>query len=212
MSDLRKTASRSLLNRAFAVSLMTVAASVVIPVHHAWAQSADDEDEAEAQADAEAAAKKSEARRAARAAAPPDALPGARSSDEDNSRSNTDLEPTAALFDAIDHGSLSAARDAVNRGADLEQKNVLGQTPLDASIDLNRNDITFFLLSMRSLEPDTGVMTASTSHGSVKVSNGSGHINIGGRSSVGPTHPAVRRHIGGGTPAPAEGFLGFDGS
>ena len=59
------------------------------------------------------------------------------------------MEPTDALFDAINRGDIAAARDAVSRGADLGGRNLLGMTPLDLSIDLARKDITFMLLSMR---------------------------------------------------------------
>lgn len=69
-------------------------------------------------------------------AAPPQTLP-------------TDLPPTDALFDAIDRGDMPAARDALARGADLNGVNVLGMTPLEMSVDLSRNDITFLLLSLR---------------------------------------------------------------
>ena len=60
-----------------------------------------------------------------------------------------DMPPTEALFDAINRGDIAAARDALNRGADIDARNVLGMTPLDSSIDLGRNDISFLLLSMR---------------------------------------------------------------
>ena len=64
-------------------------------------------------------------------------------------KSTIDLAPNAALFDAINRGDIAEARDAVGRGADIQAKNVLGMTPLEASVDLSRNDITFFLLSLR---------------------------------------------------------------
>ncbi len=84
--------------------------------------------------------------------APPPALPGAEPATEGMipaDKSAADLPPTEALFDAIHRGDVASARDALNRGADLDGHNVLGQSPLDLSIDLNRNDITFLLLSMR---------------------------------------------------------------
>jgi hypothetical protein len=65
----------------------------------------------------------------------------------------TDLQPTDALFDAINRGDIAAARDALNRGADLNAHNVLGMTPLDESVDLSRNDITFLLMSLRGASP-----------------------------------------------------------
>ncbi|MBR0647846.1 ankyrin repeat domain-containing protein, partial [Plastoroseomonas hellenica] len=83
---------------------------------------------------------------------PPPALPGlaARRAPEpipaDPSRV---LSPNAALFDAITRGDLPAARDAVSRGADLDARNVLGLTPVDAAVDQGRNEILFYLLSAR---------------------------------------------------------------
>jgi hypothetical protein len=84
--------------------------------------------------------------------APPTALPGltARGNIEPiPADPNANLAPTPALFDAINRGDLFAARDAVARGADPEATNVLGLTPLDAAVDQGRNDIMFFLLSVR---------------------------------------------------------------
>jgi hypothetical protein len=60
------------------------------------------------------------------------------------------MEPTDALFDAINRGDIGTARDAISRGADLHGHNVLGMTPLELSVDLGRNDISFMLLSMRA--------------------------------------------------------------
>lgn len=84
--------------------------------------------------------------------AEPPALPGAASKPGEAGDQHValDLPPTEALFDAINRGNIALARDAIQRGADLSGRNVLGMTPLDLSIDLSRNDITFLLLSMRS--------------------------------------------------------------
>jgi hypothetical protein len=82
---------------------------------------------------------------------PPPALPGllVRSADPIPADPNQNLAPTPALFDAISRGDLAAARDAVSRGADTEGRNQLGLTPLDAAVDQGRNEIMFFLLSVR---------------------------------------------------------------
>ena len=61
------------------------------------------------------------------------------------------LSPNAALFDAISRGDLGAAREAVARGANLEARNALGLSPLDAAVDQGRNDIVFYLLSTRDM-------------------------------------------------------------
>ncbi|MCO6420011.1 ankyrin repeat domain-containing protein, partial [Siccirubricoccus sp. KC 17139] len=61
-----------------------------------------------------------------------------------------DLSPNAALFDAINRGDMAAARDAVARGADIDARNVLGLTPIDAAVDQGRTEIMFYLLSIRT--------------------------------------------------------------
>ncbi len=101
----------------------------------------------------------------------PPALPGAAARPgESNEHVTLDLPPTEALFDSINRGDIVTARDAIQRGADLSGRNVLGMTPLDLSIDLSRNDITFLLLSMRSQASISGpspdaVAASDTAHG-----------------------------------------------
>ena len=83
---------------------------------------------------------------------PPAAVPGARARPDTVApadRASADLPPTEALFDAINRGDIVSARDAVSRGADLDGTNLLGLTPLELSVDLGRNDISFLLLSLR---------------------------------------------------------------
>lgn len=58
------------------------------------------------------------------------------------------LSPNDELFDAIDRGDVSAARDAIARGAELTATNAVGQTPIDASVALGRNTITFLLVTL----------------------------------------------------------------
>ncbi|MBP0443418.1 ankyrin repeat domain-containing protein [Roseomonas sp. SSH11] len=62
---------------------------------------------------------------------------------------SVNLRPNEALFDAINRGDMAAARDAVARGADLNARNQLGLTPVDAAVDQGRNEIVFYLLSTR---------------------------------------------------------------
>jgi hypothetical protein len=136
------------------------------------------------------------------------------------------MSPTDALFDAINRGDIAAARDAVNRGADLGAQNILGMTPMELSVDLGRNDISFLMLSMRT--EDKPAPAAADQTASVP-------INFGAVGRAGPavkTAAAKRPRTGsvksaqvaapqaplaprlfandGGTPNPAAGFLGFD--
>jgi hypothetical protein len=58
------------------------------------------------------------------------------------------LSPNDELFDAIDRGDTAAARDAIARGAELDATNAVGQTPIDESVSLGRNEITFLLVTL----------------------------------------------------------------
>lgn len=132
--------------------------------------------------------------------APPPSLPGSHTQPQavaPASRSTADMDPTAALFDAIDRGDTIAARDSVNRGANLDGKNVLGLTPIELSVDLNRNDISFLLLSMRGSAAPGAPVPVKT--GSARLSRG-GKQNTFGKTAVGAV-PASD---------PSVGFLGFD--
>ena len=165
------------------------------------------EQQADAQAEAEEKAKRAEAEKDEKAKAPPVAIPGAEPSGEaaPASKNAAEMSPNDALFDAINRGDSAAARDALNRGAQLDTKNVLGQTPIDAAIEANRNDITFLLLSMRGavgggqrpsqLAAKATAQTASARAGRAKVSH-----------AVVQTAPRVADR---GTPNPAVGFTGF---
>lgn len=88
----------------------------------------------------------------------PSAVPGAtaRTPAAPATKLATDLSPNDALFDAINRGDITAARDALNRGAELSAHNVLGMTPMELSVDLGRNDISFLLLSMRGEDSGRG--------------------------------------------------------
>jgi hypothetical protein len=153
----------------------------------------------------------------------PPVLPGTKKSPEAAAptASPADMSPTEALFDAINRGDLTAARDAVNRGADMQGQNVLGLTPLELSVDLGRNDISFMLLSMRS---DDAASRASARRGTnqtiadqqtaaaaPRISNRSRATAVSART-VEEQAAASPRFFSrdGGTPIPAAGFLGFD--
>ena len=93
----------------------------------------------------------------------PPALPGLaarRAPEPIPADESTNLSPTPALFDAITRGDLAAARDAVNRGADLNGRNALGLTPVDWAVDQGRNDILFYLLSARGMAGSSGPTSA----------------------------------------------------
>jgi hypothetical protein len=113
------------------------------------------------------------------------------------------MDPTAALFDAINRGDTGAARDALSRGADTNAHNVLGLTPIDLSVDLGRNDISFLLLSMRTA--DQGSVSAMAAPVAP--------IPHGRHGAAATKDPAITatQAAATGTPAPAAGFLGFGG-
>jgi hypothetical protein len=154
----------------------------------------------------------------------PPSLPGTKAPSEAAapSASAATMTPTEALFDAINRGDAPAARDAINRGADLRGLNVLGLTPLELSVDLGRNDISFLLLSMRDGD--------ATSRSATRTGAEPGQADAVLRAGTAP-RTASRSHVttasaemdqepvaggsraysgGGGTPIPAAGFLGFD--
>ena len=153
---------------------------------------------------------------------PPVALPGAAPKQQaiaPPTQVPTLMSPTDELFDAINRGDVATVRDALNRGADLSAPNQLGLTPLDLSIDLGRNDISFLLLSMRGAAPaPTGpaqtVRTAKAAHPSRTRAAQHGTRQRGGLTE---TAQAGQRNLptlfsgDGGAPVPRAGFLGFTG-
>jgi hypothetical protein len=170
------------------------------------------------------------------AAPAPPALPGAASNEPaaPAEKLPTDLPPTEALFDAINRGDMASARDALARGADLSGTNVLGMTPLELSVDLDRNDITFLLLSERAADssrsagPAAAAMTKTANAKGGKagasalrpVAQASAATALGAsvravRLPTAPTpmQPASVRYAGSdpGTAVPQAGFLGFGG-
>lgn len=119
------------------------------------------------------------------------------------------LSPNAALFDAINRGDIAAARDAVARGANLNARNALGLTPVDAAVDQGRNEIAFYLLSAREATraPVAPLATAPSAAPRSRP--------LAAPRPVAPAAPVVpataRLWAGdGGAPRPELGFLGFD--
>ena len=149
---------------------------------------------------------------------PPPALPGAAStsSPAPANRAPVDMQPTDALFDAINRGDIATARDAISRGADLHGQNILGMTPLELSIDLGRNDISFLLLSMRAGDDGRGGRAATAKTGAKQPpAKQAKQVPPRQPARVAATAPAqaqtARLYSGdGGTPNPNAGFLGFD--
>jgi hypothetical protein len=164
-------------------------------------------------------------------APPPAAVPGARARPDTVApadRAAADLPPTEALFDAINRGDIVTARDAVSRGADLDGTNLLGLTPLELSVDLGRNDISFLLLSLRgtgsgsaasrpppgsdaSAAPPTAAERHRAAAEARQQAQAQARANKAQTASVIPVQQGPRLFAGdGGTPVPSAGFLGFD--
>jgi hypothetical protein len=167
-------------------------------------------------------------------AAPAPALPGLaarRAPAPIPGESTANLSPNAALFDAISRGDLAAARDAVARGANLESRNALGLSPVDAAVDQGRHEIAFYLLSSRDLSrggsapPPPAVASlggpppaAVAGLPSRREAPPAGSAAQGAAAAIAaaagappPAQRSARLWAGdGGMPRPDIGFLGFD--
>lgn len=154
--------------------------------------------------------------------APPPVLPGTKTVPEAAAPtgSSADMSPTEALFDAVNRGDAAAARDAVNRGADMRGQNILGLTPLELSVDLGRNDISFMLLSMRE-ENATSRTTARRgtdqrdailgAGGAPRAASRTRATEVSARAPEEQVVEPPRLYSrNGGAAIPAAGFLGFD--
>jgi hypothetical protein len=154
------------------------------------------------------------------AVVPPPAVPGARSSlgAAPITRLPSDMQPSEALFDAINRGDIAGVRDAFSRGAELNAQNVLGLTPTELAVDLGRNDIALLLLSMRgeeargsrrsgSVAPEKALSNAKPAPVATKAVAAARRGPAIGMQPV--TKPRLFANDGG-TPNPSAGFLGFD--
>ena len=164
---------------------------------------------------------------------PPAAVPGARARPDSVApadRAAADLPPTEALFDAINRGDIVTARDAVSRGADLDGTNLLGLTPLELSVDLGRNDISFLLLSLRgsgagsaSTRAPAGMEAASAPPSAAERRRAQAELQAQARAqarearahaapaATGSARQGPALFAGnGGAAVPSAGFLGFD--
>lgn len=116
-------------------------------------------------------------------------------------------DPTAQLFSAINSNDYNSAQDAISRGADLNAQNALGETPIDLSVALNRNSITFMLLSARNVAGDDD----STSGGQMSGTPTAPATNTPAvpiKLIESPNQPTVPGNNPG-VPNPSAGFLGF---
>ena len=148
----------------------------------------------------------------------PDAIPGAKARQPaaPPTRAVSDMQPTDALFDAINRGDIAAARDSLNRGADLSGVNILGMTPMELSVDLGRNDISFLLLSMRGEDSGRGSRAVAGDNAAPAAPKKASRVAKSGAPAK-PV-PVAAKPVAtpklfandGGTPLPNAGFLGFD--
>lgn len=148
----------------------------------------------------------------------PPALPGAKSGEPivGAQRAARNLSPNDQLFDAIDRGDIAAARDALSRGADLRARNALGETPIELSVNLARNDITFLLLSSRGGEPAPGARPSPATNPIHEAAARPAPPRAGPAPRVAPrpapAAPQARPQTMSndpGIPNPSAGFLGF---
>jgi hypothetical protein len=149
-------------------------------------------------------------------------VPGAASNSANVAPATTtpaEMEPNDELFDAINRGDITAARDAISRGADLAGRNVLGMTPMELSVDLGRNDISFLLLSMRGdsgrRPPPSAAAAAAMEKPPPARPGKTRQAAPAVAKAATPAQPAApqtpRLFSGdGGAPNPNAGFLGFD--
>lgn len=155
---------------------------------------------------------------------PPAALPGATPKSQaiaPPTQVPALMSPTDELFDAINRGDMADVRDALSRGADLSATNELGLTPLDLSIDLGRNDISFLLLSMRGAGSSRPVQTAQAAQPAAPAPPKAAQqlrrerpravVRAADAAPAGqPSLPTLFAGNGG-NPVPQAGFLGFGG-
>ena len=155
----------------------------------------------------------------------PEAIPGAKPKEAaaPATKPAGDMQPNDALFDSINRGDIASARDALNRGANLNAVNVLGMTPMELSVDLGRNDISFLLLSMRGEDSGRGSRAVgrdappttapeTTAKAARPVRRITGKPAKAASNTIIPTKPVATPKLfanDGGTPLPSSGFLGF---
>jgi hypothetical protein len=149
------------------------------------------------------------------------ALPGSKSEKfpaAPAERAATEMGPNEALFDSINRGDLKAARDAIGRGAELDSQNILGMTPMELSVDLGRNDISFLLLSLRGADSAKTARTADKGSAKAAAAKPTAPAKPASQPAAQiakapmPAAPTPPRQFAsdGGAPIPNAGFLGFN--
>ena len=145
----------------------------------------------------------------------PAAIPGAGDQNLPTSQSvakQQSGDPTTELFTAINANDYNSAQDAISRGADLNAQNTLGETPIDLSVALNHNSITFMLLAARNDSSD-GSMADSGSSGPLAASVPY-RAAPAAKSRAVPVklieNPNATPGNNPGTPNSSAGFLGFN--
>ncbi|WP_155992596.1 ankyrin repeat domain-containing protein [Acidocella facilis] len=126
-------------------------------------------------------------------------------------------DPTQELFTAISKNDYGSAQDAISRGAQLSAKNQFGETPIDMSIALNRNAITFMLLGSRNeiaAQGGGGTMGKpwTLNNAPAAPAKGSKQAKSHKQAPMQPAKASPAPHYGNagtGTPDPQAGFLGF---
>jgi len=122
------------------------------------------------------------------------------------------LNPNEMLFDAISRGDVTAAREAVNRGADTNSRNVLGLTALDSAVDQGRPEMIFYLLSLRGSAGNAAPPPGGAPLPRGRAPRPEPAPRVVATAPSAPAPPARPRLWAndGGAAQPDVGFLGFD--
>jgi len=119
-------------------------------------------------------------------------------------------DPTQALFAAVNKGDYGAAQSAIASGANLNATDQFGETPLDLSVALNRNNITFLLLGTRNELAGTQNEPVGSpwllNAPSPSITTPHHHHAVEPEAAAAPAYGASSA-----TPNPSAGFLGFGG-
>lgn len=146
----------------------------------------------------------------------PPALPGTGGAGDISAGpiANASGDPTTLLFQAINHGDYALAQAAIGRGANLDARNALNETPIELSVELNRNQITFMLLSVRAEEGHGGTVGATTPAGFTPAKTRTTRPTHTQHTATRPIRPEPPAPLPNnpGVANPAAGFLGFGGN